>query len=110
MVSGFDAPVSISIEGASTAIDGGSFTSAGGSIRSGQTLTIRAKASATYSKVVRATVTIGGVSTVFEVMSKQPSFVPDAVDFDGDDVVFLLSKDHQLVFRWSISAERYLDA
>ncbi len=109
-VSGIEVPAPISIEGGEYSIDGSAFTTTAGTISASQSLKIRAQASAVYSKVVHARVTVGTIVADFEAMSEVPDFVPDRLDFDGHDVIYLLSKNNQLVFRWSISQERYLDA
>jgi hypothetical protein len=105
-----EVPVSISIENGEYAIDGGVFTSEAGTISAGQSLTVRTTASTHYSKVTRARVTVGTATVDFEVTSEVPSYTPDIVVYDGQDVVHLLSDTYGLVFRWSIAEERYLDA
>ncbi|MFL6600961.1 MAG: hypothetical protein ACJ8R9_06475, partial [Steroidobacteraceae bacterium] len=109
-ISGINTSAPVSIQNGEYAIDGGAFTSAAGSITAGQSLTIRAMASATYSKVTRARVTVGSTTADFEVTSELPDYVPDSVVYDGQDIVYLLSNTNNLVFRWSIADERYLDA
>ena len=51
--------------------------------------------------------TVGTVSADFAVTTEVP--VPDAVVFDEQDIIYLLSGANQLVIRWSLSDERYLD-
>ncbi len=109
-VTGMNAAADVSIAGGEYSIDGGAFTSAAGTIASGQTLVVRTRSSATWSKVTRANVTVGTISREFEVTSEVPAFIPDNVAWDGTDVIFLQSNAHRLVFRWSVSASRYLDA
>jgi hypothetical protein len=109
-VASIDVPVPVSIENGEYSIDSGAFTSTAGTIRAGQTLSIRARASTTYSKLTVARVTVGTVTTDFEVLSELPSYVPDSVTFDGQDVVYLLNSANRLIFRWSLAEERYLDA
>jgi hypothetical protein len=109
-ISGINTSAPITIENGEYAIDGGAFTSAAGSINEGQSLAVRAKAGATYSKITRARVTVGSVTADFEVTSELPDYVPDSVVYDGLDIVYLLNSANKLVFRWSIADERYLDA
>jgi hypothetical protein len=109
-ISSIEVPVPVSIENGEYSIDGGSFTSTAGSIRAGQSLVVRARASMTYSKASVARVTVGPVAASFEVLSELPNYIPDNVIFDGEDIVYLLNNSNRLVFRWSLAEERYLDA
>jgi hypothetical protein len=109
-ITGINTAVSVTIANGEYSIAGGGFTSAPGTITSGQTIVVRAQAGAGYSRATRATLTVGTVSVEFEIVSEIPDYAPDATAFDGVDVVFLLSRDHDLVFRWSVSEARYLDA
>ena len=110
IISGINTAAPVSIENGEYSIDGGTFTTAAGSINAGQSLTVRAKAGTSYSKVTRARVTVGTTTVDFEVTSELPDYVPDIVTYDGQDVVYLLSNTNNLVFRWSVAEERYLDA
>jgi hypothetical protein len=109
-VASINVPTPVSIENGEYSIDGGAFTSTAGSIRAGQTLAIRARASTLYSKATVARVTVGSVTATFEVLSEVPAYVPDSVVFDGEDIVYLLSGNNRLILRWSLAEERYLDA
>ncbi|HMN46394.1 MAG TPA: hypothetical protein PKE27_17580 [Povalibacter sp.] len=100
----------VSIEGGEYSIDGGAFTSVAGSISSAQTLAVRTRASTNYSRISRTRVTVGTVSENFEVTSELPNYIPDAVVYDDQDIVYLLDNAHSYIFRWSIGEARYLDA
>ena len=54
-------------------------------------------------------VTVGGVTADFDVTSELPNYIPDAVAYDGQDVVYLLNSANRFVFRWSIADSHYLD-
>ena len=62
-----------------------------------------------YSRNTRVRVTVGGVSCDFDVTSELPDYVPDAIAYDGQDVIYLLSISNRFVFRWSIPEAHYLD-
>ncbi len=109
-ITGINTATPITIENGEYSIAGGAFTSAAGTLKPGQTLTVRTTASANWSRITRARVTVGTVVSDFEVTSELPPYTPAAIAYDGGDVVFLLSGPHKLVFRWSLSGERYLDA
>jgi hypothetical protein len=109
-IAGINTAAPVSIENGEYAINGGTFTSAAGSISEGQTLTVRTQAGATYSKLTRARVTVGTVTTDFEVTSELPAYVPDRIVYDEQDIVYLLSNANKLIFRWSVADGRYLDA
>ena len=49
----------VSIEGGEYSIAGGAFTSAAGTVVSGQTITVRVRASTDYSRITRARLTVG---------------------------------------------------
>lgn len=109
-ITGITTQVPISIENGEYAIGSGAFTTAAGTVSAGQAVTVRVRSSATYSKVTVARLTVGAGSTVFEVTAELPDYSPDNVTYDGQDVLYLLSNTHSLVFRWSVSEQRYLDA
>jgi hypothetical protein len=109
-ITGINTAAPLTIDNGEYSVAGGAFTSAAGSIDPGQSLVVRTMAGSTYSKATRARVTIGTVSSDFEVTTVLPAYLPDGVAYDGEDVVYLLSNTHHLVFRWSIDEERYLDA
>ncbi|MGC3980189.1 MAG: hypothetical protein QM808_02925 [Steroidobacteraceae bacterium] len=110
IIAGTNAPAPISIENGEYSINGGSFTSAAGTIGTAQTLIVRVKAAATYAKTTQVRVTVGSVAGTFEVMSELPNYVPDKVVYDDQDIVYLLNNANNLIFRWSLAQERYLDA
>ncbi len=69
-VAGIDAAAAISITGGTYSINGGSYTSSSGTITVGQTVTVKATASGSYSTAVNAVLTIGGVSDTYTVTTR----------------------------------------
>jgi hypothetical protein len=65
IVSGIDAPASISIANGEYSIDGGNFTAAAGTINGGQSVVVRHRSAAAAATVTQSTLTIGGVSANF---------------------------------------------
>ena len=108
-IAGINTSSPVSIDNGEYSVAGGAFTSAAGSIGPGQSLVVRARASSVYSKSTRARVTVGTVSAEFEVAAGLPDYAPDIVAWDGQDIVYLLSNDNRLIFRWSVAEGRYLD-
>jgi hypothetical protein len=106
-IAGINTLAPITIADGEYAIAGGTFTSAAGTISAGQTLTVRGRASSGYSRNTRVRVTIGGVTSDFEVTSELPNYVPDAIAYDGQNVVYLLNSANRFVFRWSIPEAHY---
>lgn len=100
----------ISVANGEYAIAGGAFTSAPGTVTNGQAVVVRVRASADYSRITRATLTVGPVTADFEATSELPAYLPDSIAHDGQDTVYLLSNANRMVFRWSIPQQRYLDA
>jgi hypothetical protein len=109
-ITDINAASAVTITGGEYAINGGSFTSAAGTVTSGQSIVVRVQAGSGWSAASRATLTVGGVSATFEIVSELPNYLPDAVAYDGTDVVYLLSGTNRLVFRWSVGESRYLGA
>ena len=69
-LSGTNIPATISVSGGMYSINSLAFTSATGTILSGDTLQLRALSSASYATIANVTVNIGGVSTTFSVTTK----------------------------------------
>jgi hypothetical protein len=40
----------------------------------------------------------------------QSAYTPDAIEFGAGDIVYLLSRQHQSIFRWSLAQRRYLES
>lgn len=99
----------VSIANGEYSIAGGAFTSAAGTITSGQSIVVRVRASANYSRVTTATLTVGTVTRAFEATSELPAYLPDGVAYDGQDTIYLLNNANRLVFRWVVSQSRYID-
>jgi hypothetical protein len=108
-LAGFEVPLDISIQGGEYSIGGGAFTTSAGSVSSGQTLTLRARSRTGWSRHTQVTVTVGSVSTTFNVTTALPNYTPDDISFDGTDTVYLLSSANRAVFRWSVSGSHYVD-
>lgn len=66
-VSGVAASVPVGVEGGEYSIDGGSFTSAPGTVNNGQSVRVRLTSSASNSTVAKATLSIGGIRRPFSV-------------------------------------------
>lgn len=64
-VSGINAPASIGVTGGEYSVNGGAWSSAAGTVSNGQTVSVRHTTSAAYETTVSTTLTIGGVSGVF---------------------------------------------
>jgi agarase len=109
-ISGINAAAQVTVTNGEYSINGGAFTAAAGTVSNGQSIVVRVQAGSGWSAASRATLTVGGVSAEFEIVSELPGYLPDAVAFDGQDVVYLLSSANRLVFRWSVSESRYLGA
>lgn len=69
-VSGIDAATTISVANGEYAIDGGSYTSAAGTVSNGQTVQLQVTNSANYETTTTATLTIGGVSAEYSSTTK----------------------------------------
>ena len=69
-ITGFSSPFDISITGGEYRIDGGAYTSANGSIASGQTVQIRLTSSANYSTVVTSVLNIDGTIEGYSVFTE----------------------------------------
>ena len=108
-IAGINAAAAVSIENGEYSIASGAFTAAAGTITAGQTLTVRAVAGATWSKVTRVRITVGGVTSTFDVVAELPNYIPDSIVYDGQDVVYLLCNASKLVFRWSVGEGHHLD-
>ena len=69
-VSGINAATPIVISGGTYSINGGSYTSASGTVSNGNTVTVQLTSSGSYSTTTNATLTIGGVSANFSVTTQ----------------------------------------
>ncbi|MDP9139357.1 MAG: thrombospondin type 3 repeat-containing protein [Pseudomonadota bacterium] len=65
-ITGINAPTVIAVSGGSYSIDDGEFTTAQGTIRSGELVRVRHVSSAAYATATMTTLTIGGVTGRFE--------------------------------------------
>lgn len=79
-LSGFDATVPVSISAGEYSINGGTFTSAAGTISPTQTLAVKVVSSNTNSTAVDAIVTVGGVSATYRVTTLADA-IPKAFTF-----------------------------
>ena len=99
----------VSVENGEYSIAGGAFTSAAGTITNGQSIVVRVRGAADWSRVTRARLTVGNVTSTFEATAVLPVYVPDSVAYDGQGIIYLLNNANRLVFRWSIPESRYID-
>lgn len=83
-VAGIEAPASISITGGEYAIGSGDFTSAAGTVSNGDQVTVRQTSSDGFSTLTTAALTIGGVSSTFDVttLADPADTVPDQFTFE----------------------------
>lgn len=104
-VRGIDEAASISISGGEYSIDGGSFTSAAGTVDDGETVVVRQTSSAQFSTRTDAQLTIGGVADTFSVTTRPPpeapelsNALPQAYDFSTDvNLLFTNTGDGELI-------------
>lgn len=87
-IAGINARTPISIVGGEYAIDDSLFTDAEGSITNGQTVRVRVLAAETGLTATTATLTIGGISSHFDVTT-QVDITPDAFAFEAQTDVAL---------------------
>ncbi|MBL8470958.1 MAG: PKD domain-containing protein [Rhodocyclaceae bacterium] len=81
-ISGINSPAPISITGGEYSVAGGAFTAASGSITNGQSVRVRLTSSPNYQGVATATLTIGGVSSAFNVTTGAQDTTPNAFAFN----------------------------
>ncbi len=72
-ITGINAPTAIEVSGGSYSIDNGEFTTAQGTIRSGELVRVRHVSSAAYAATTVTTLTIGGVTGRFESVTTSES-------------------------------------
>jgi len=90
-ISGINAATSISITGGAYSINGGAFTDAGGTVTNGYTVRVQQTSSGSYSTTTNATLTVGGVSDTFSVITQEepPITIPDPFHFTDQTNVAL---------------------
>lgn len=77
-VAGIDADATISITDGEYAIDGGAFTSGAGTIAAGQQVVVRVTSGSGFQATAASTLTIGGVSDEFSVITAADDVAPAA--------------------------------
>ncbi len=87
-VTGINAAPPITVSGGEYSINGGAYTTAPGSITNGQTVTVRLTSASTYSTIVSATLSIGGVSSTFNVTTLPPAPPAPAVSLAPTTLTF----------------------
>lgn len=83
-VGGINAASAISVTGGEYSINGGAWTSASGTVTSGQTVAVRRTSSASNSTAATVTLTIGGISATYTVTTLeavQSDTTPNAFSF-----------------------------
>ncbi len=86
-VSGISADAGIIVTGGEYAVAGGAFTSAAGTVGSGQTIAVRATSADAFATTSSVTLTIGGVVGTFSITTEAQDTMPDAFAFtDASDV------------------------
>jgi hypothetical protein len=80
-ISGINSVAAISVTGGEYSIDGGTYTSAAGTIQKGQTARVRQTSSSQFATTTNAVLTVGGVSNVFSVTTLAEDTTPNAFSF-----------------------------
>ena len=78
VIGGINAAVAISVSDGEYAIDGGSFTSASGTINNGQSVVVRLTSSPQLLATAEAMLTVGGVTDTFSVTTLDDTTAPQA--------------------------------
>lgn len=90
IISGIDVPVPVTITDGQYSIGGAAFTSAAGEIRNGESIRVRASASSRPATTTAATLTISGISAVFDITTSSADVTPDAFGFSATPSAFPL--------------------
>ncbi|MBX9809186.1 hypothetical protein K2X92_02230 [Candidatus Gracilibacteria bacterium] len=82
-IAGINTASPISVSGGEYSINGGAWTSTAGSVTNGQTVRVRGTSSASNSTSTSVTLTVGGVSDVFDITTEAvaPDTTPTAFSF-----------------------------
>ncbi|WP_273455072.1 alpha/beta hydrolase [Nevskia ramosa] len=89
-ISGIDVPVPITVVGGQYSIGGTAFTDSAGEVRNGDSIQVRALASAAYAMTTSASLSIGGVSATFNVTTVTADITPDVFSFKDNPAAFPL--------------------
>ncbi|MFC1747728.1 hypothetical protein ACFL2V_02865 [Pseudomonadota bacterium] len=108
-VSGINAATPISVTGGEYRIGSGAWTTAAGAVTNGQVVSVRRNSSDSYSQVVSATVTIGGVSDSFSITTKAEVVSGEAANLLTPDPSSLLTfLNGETSFTWEdVGADEY---
>lgn len=90
-IESIDTGVNITISGGEYAINGGEFTSASGTVSSGQTVQVRHTASSDFSAEATSTLTVGGMSGTFTSTTRAGDTTPKSFTFTAQADVQLES-------------------
>lgn len=91
-ISGINVPVTYSLSDGEVSINGGPFSSQGGSLVSGDTVQLRHTASSGFASTVTTTLTVGGVSGAFRSTTRVADTLPEAFSFADQSGVELSSE------------------
>ncbi|MFO1408974.1 MAG: hypothetical protein U1F06_01150 [Steroidobacteraceae bacterium] len=80
-VAGINIAASISVTGGEYAVNGGTFTSANGTVSAGDTVQVRHTSAATFSTTTDTTLAIGGVTDTFTTTTLGQDATPDIFHF-----------------------------
>jgi YD repeat-containing protein len=80
VVSGFTGAVAVSITGGQYRINGGAWQTAAGTVSAGQSVQVQVQAPATAGASQTATLTVGGVTDIFQVTTAAADTTPNAYD------------------------------
>jgi acetyl esterase/lipase/uncharacterized protein (DUF1330 family) len=94
-VTGIDKATPISVSGGRYRINGGAASDLPGEVLPGDMLSVEVLASSDFETTTRAILTIGTVSSVYEVTTRSPDLVPDPIAFapvtDADPLASVIS-------------------
>lgn len=102
-VSGINTPSPISIIDGEYSINSGAFTSALGTVSNGDSVSVRQTSSSSYSTTTNATLTIGGVSGSFSVMTMAIIFTGFFSPVDNPPALNMANAGQAIPVKWRIT-------
>jgi sugar lactone lactonase YvrE len=89
-ITGINTTVAISVAGGDYSVNGGAYTSAAGTVKNGDAVTVRQTSASTFATTTTATLTVGTVSAPFAVTTKASADVKTTPVFAGDERLLVL--------------------